>query len=256
MMHSILIIGQSNMGGRGFREEVPPINNERLFVLRNGRWRAMYVPVNPDRLTSGINLVESFADAYAKEHNVDVGIIPCADGGTCLDQWQVGGLLFDHACYMAELASRTSAIAGVLWHQGESDCAEDRYPFYEEKLAVILRAFRRKLGLEDVPFLLGGLGDYLKDCPRGEKFKNYVHVNAALRSLAEEERRKSRLLPRTLPKPSHNMITERESGPPLPPLLNMRKDGSQHELSLQHFRRLQRLDHSPDPLDPLLVLQR
>ena len=66
MMHSILIIGQSNMGGRGFREEVPPINNERLFVLRNGRWRAMYVPVNPDRVTSGINLVESFADAYAR----------------------------------------------------------------------------------------------------------------------------------------------------------------------------------------------
>ena len=41
MIHSILIIGQSNMGGRGFREEVPPIENENLYVLRNGRWRAM-----------------------------------------------------------------------------------------------------------------------------------------------------------------------------------------------------------------------
>ena len=37
-MHSILIIGQSNMAGRGFPGEVPPINNKDLFVLRNGRW--------------------------------------------------------------------------------------------------------------------------------------------------------------------------------------------------------------------------
>jgi len=34
------------------------------------------------------------------------------------------GLLFDHACYMAELASRASTIAAALWHQGESDCNE------------------------------------------------------------------------------------------------------------------------------------
>ena len=66
MMHSILLIGQSNMGGRGFKEEVEPIVNDKLYVLRNGRWRAMYVPVNPDRVTSGINLSESFADLYAK----------------------------------------------------------------------------------------------------------------------------------------------------------------------------------------------
>lgn len=186
MTHSILIIGQSNMGGRGFVSEVEPIKNDKLFVLRNGRWRAMYVPVNPDRVTSGINLSESFADLYSKEHDVDVGIIPCADGGTCLDQWQVGGLLFDHACYMAELASRTSTIAAVLWHQGESDCAEDRYPLYEEKLTVILNAFRQKLNLYDVPFLLGGLGDYLQYCERSEKFKNYFHINDSLKRVAQK----------------------------------------------------------------------
>ena len=186
MVHSFLLIGQSNAGGRGFASEVPPIKNEKILVLRNGRWRPMYVPVNPDRVTSGINLTESFADLYANEKDVQVGIIPCADGGSSLDMWAVGDLLFDHACYMAELASRTSTIAGVLWHQGESDCAADRYPYYEEKLTVILEAFRKKLDLYDVPFLLGGLGDYLKDCPRGDKFKNYVHINAALQRIAEK----------------------------------------------------------------------
>lgn len=187
MIHSILIIGQSNMAGRGLANEVPKIINDKLLVLRNGRWRSMYVPVNPDRVTSGINLSESFADMYANEHNVEVGIIPCADGGTSLDQWQVGGLLFDHACYMAELASRTSTIAAVLWHQGESDCSPERYPVYEEKLEVILDAFRKRLDLHDVPFLLGGLGDYLKLFSVEDISKNYIYVNDALKNLASRK---------------------------------------------------------------------
>lgn len=187
MIHSILIIGQSNMAGRGFANEVEPIKNDKIKVLRNGRWWPMYVPVNPDRVTSGINLVESFADLYANEKNTDVGIIPCADGGTCLNQWAVGNLLFDHALHMAELALRSSEIAAVLWHQGESDCAEHLYPYYEEKLITILDAFREKLGLYNVPFLLGGLGDYLKDYPNGDIHKNYPHINSALKRIAAKK---------------------------------------------------------------------
>jgi len=186
MIHSFLLIGQSNAAGRGFENEVEPIKNDGLLVLRNGRWRPMYVPVNPDRETAGISFVESFADLYAKEKGVKVGIIPCADGGSCLDMWAVGGLLFDHACYMAELASRTSTIVGVLWHQGESDCEEERYPFYKEKLSVILNAFRQRLGLTDVPFLLGELGDFLKDRLQRPEQANYVHINKALKELANE----------------------------------------------------------------------
>lgn len=189
MIHSVLIIGQSNMAGRGIASEVEPIQNKDILVLRNGRWRHMYVPVNPDRAFSGVNLAESFADLYAKEKGVQVGIIPCADGGTCLDQWAVGSLLFDHACYMAKLAQRTSTIAAVLWHQGESDCTEERYPFYEEKLLKIIDAFRQRLGLEDVPFLLGGLGDFLKYRDVSPFLVNYVHVNASLQQIAQKRER-------------------------------------------------------------------
>lgn len=183
MVHSILIIGQSNMAGRGFPNEVSPIPNDNILVLRNGRWRPMYVPVNADRITAGINLVESFAQLYARDKNVDAGIIPCADGGTNLDQWQVGGLLFDNACYQAELASRTSTIAAVLWHQGESDCSEERYPMYKEKLSRILGTLRNRLELYDVPFLVGGLGDFLIDYFNND---NYLHINNALKQYADE----------------------------------------------------------------------
>ena len=167
------------------------------YVIRRAKELGYYtlaVDGNPNAIGfadadeyAAVNIVDQEAVcAYAREKGVEVGIIPCADGGSCLDQWAEGELLFDHACYMAELASRTSVIAGVLWHQGESDCAEDRYPVYGEKLTAIIRAFRKKPYLADVPFLLGGLGDYLKDCPRGPKFQNYPFVNTALQAVAEK----------------------------------------------------------------------
>ena len=161
MIHAFLMIGQSNMAGRGTVGDVEPILNPHLKVLRNGRWQPFFVPVNPDRPFSGITLAESFADAYQKQHHVDVGLIPCADGGTQLEQWKKGSLLFDHAVFQTRLAQRTSNIAGILWHQGESDCKPDRYADYGERLHQFYKDLMDALHLEDVPFLVGGLGDFL-----------------------------------------------------------------------------------------------
>ena len=184
MTHSFLLIGQSNMAGRGAINEVEPIRSGELKVLRNGRWLNMYVPVNNDRAFSGICLAESFALKYQETHGVTVGLIPCADGGTSLDQWRVGGLLYDHAVMQARLAQRTSTIAGVLWHQGEADCAEELYPLYQEKFTHIMNSMRKDLDLYDVPFILGGLGDFLK--LRSEVLANYPRVNEALLKISQD----------------------------------------------------------------------
>lgn len=173
------------MAGRGFINEVEPIENTQLKVLRNGRWQKLYSPVNCDRRTSGISLAESFADAYQKEHNVEVGLIPCADGGTTLDQWRRGGLLYDHAVYQTRLAERTSTLAGILWHQGEGDCEDGLYQVYCKKLGAILDGFYEDLGLSDVPIIVGGLGDFLPLFGSGGLSK-YTFVNDELKKLAAE----------------------------------------------------------------------
>ena len=142
MMHSFLLIGQSNMAGRGEIEKAMPIDNSRIYVLRNGRWQKLFRPVNPDRAFAGVNLAESFAEIYAKEHNVDVGLIPCADGGTCLNQWRVGGLLYDNAVYQTRLAERTSNVVGILWHQGEADSTVEFKKDYEPKFTEIINSLR------------------------------------------------------------------------------------------------------------------
>lgn len=38
---SFLMIGQSNMAGRGEFGEVEPISNNKCFMLRMGRWQLM-----------------------------------------------------------------------------------------------------------------------------------------------------------------------------------------------------------------------
>lgn len=187
MIHSILLIGQSNAAGRGYLSEAKPLENPdwKLLVLRNGRWQPMFRPVNPDRNSSGTCLAESFARAYLDSHqDVHVGVIPCADGGTNLNQWKEGDVLFDHALFQAKLAQRTSKIVAVIWHQGESDCNPDFYPYYQEKFEKIMNAFRRELNLEKVPFLIGGLGDFLKDYSAEHIKNNYPIVNDALKKIA------------------------------------------------------------------------
>ena len=188
-MYSFLLIGQSNAAGRGFPHEVPVLDSERLFVQRNGKWRPMYTPVNPDRKSSGISLAESFAYLCAQHYNTDIGIIPCADGGSRLDQWLPGEALFDHAVFQAKLAQRSSQIVGVLWHQGESDSKADLYASYEEKCTHIFEALQKSLALgPDVPFLMGELGSYLSYWEGPEIGTYYPEINKAISSMAKKNR--------------------------------------------------------------------
>ena len=175
------------MAGRGDLSDAPALNTNggKIKVLRNGRWQTMFRPVNPDRPFSGTCLAESFAKAYSDDHpDVEVGIIPCADGGTELNQWQKGSLLFDNAVYQTKLALRTSHLVGILWHQGEGDCAESKHPLYLEKITKIMAALREELDAEDIPLIVGGLGDFLKDKTGSPALANYTFVNEALKQFS------------------------------------------------------------------------
>lgn len=190
-MKSILMLGQSNMAGRGDFGEVTPLRNNRCFMLRSGRWQPMAEPVNPDRgcftaIHSGVSLAESFADAYARYYQEDVGLIPCADGGTRISQWQPGELLFDHAVMQLTLALRTSDLAGVIWHQGESDSrSEVDAAAYHDRFMAIYSALDQAFGISQVPFVIGALGSFAATYDNGS-LKWYQDVNAALEQLSRE----------------------------------------------------------------------
>ena len=189
MIQSFLLIGQSNAAGRGFLNEAEPLDNcqGRLKVMRNGLWLGMFRPVNPDRSFSGTCLAESFAKEYALSHpDTEVGIIPCADGGTTLSQWMPGEILFDNAVNCAKLAMRTSNIKGILWHQGEGDCTEERCGVYAENFKIMITALREALDRPDLPVLIGGLGDFLADFNSPIIPLYYKEINSVLCQLGEE----------------------------------------------------------------------
>lgn len=184
-MHSFLLIGQSNMAGRGYINEARSIDMSCIYILKNGRWQKMFRPINPDRSFSGVSLAESFAERYAARYDVDVGLICCADGGTTIEQWQPGGLLYDHAVMNARLAQRSSTLMGVLWHQGESDCPNERCLVYRYRLTELMENLRKDLDQKDVPILLGGLGDFLAKYPIPSwELKNYPLINDALKTVS------------------------------------------------------------------------
>lgn len=189
-MKSVLMMGQSNMAGRGDFDEVPEIINPNCFMLRNGRWQPMREPINPDRSIwgyyhSGRGLAASFADEFAKHYNEKIGLIPCADGDTSLRQWMPGEILFDNAVNNALLAQRSSEIIGIIWHQGENDslCADDANT-YGERFIKMVSAVRAKLGSPTLPIIVGEPGRFLKDF-KDCRFKYIDRISDTLRKLPD-----------------------------------------------------------------------
>lgn len=187
-MKSILMIGQSNMAGRGFINEVPMICNERILMLRNAGWQMMAEPINYDRPNAGIGLAGSFAAMWCMEHEGEqIGLIPCAEGGSSLDDWAVDKNLFKNAVIQAGFAMQDSELIGILWHQGESDSYGGGYQTYYKKLQVIIESLRKELNAFEVPLIIGGLGDFLGKNGFGLNCTEYEFVNEQLLKFAREQ---------------------------------------------------------------------
>ncbi|WP_041140014.1 sialate O-acetylesterase [Beduini massiliensis] len=188
-MKSVLLIGQSNMAGRGFLNEVTPIYNENIFMLRNGRWQMMTEPIHFDRSVAGVGLAASFAQAWCNANkNEQIGLIPCAEGGSSIDEWNKEGALFRHAVSEAKFAMENSELIAILWHQGESDGRSEKYKNYYQKLNVLVNSFRKELRALEIPFIVGGLGDYLGKSGFGKSCVEYDLINKELHKYAENNK--------------------------------------------------------------------
>ena len=144
---SVLLIGQSNMAGRGFAEDVEPISDDRITMLNSANeWVKMEEPIHYDKSAAGIGLAASFAKGFVDTFDTELGLIPAAMGGTSISDWKVGGTYYNDAIARAKEAQKTSEICAILWHQGESN--RSNHSTYAEKLQVILDAMIEELGLD------------------------------------------------------------------------------------------------------------
>lgn len=192
-IESFLMIGQSNMAGRGEFGEVEAIENDNCFMLRMGLWEKMSEPINPDApiycedFHSGISLAASFADELQKQTKKKIGLIPCAFGGTKLEQWMPGELLFDHAVMMTKLAMRSSRLKGIIWHQGESDCSSDENVLeYKTKFLAMISCLKKEIGIEAIPVIMGEVSENITEAWNvGNRPKK---INQVFHEISEEMR--------------------------------------------------------------------
>lgn len=160
-MKLFLLIGQSNMAGRGKVEAQDQVENPRIFMLtKELQWVPAKDPVHFDKPgMAGVGLCSQFArDVLKADPNASIGLIPCAAGGTSLEQWKTGGRLNSTAVARAKEAMKHGKLAGILWHQGESDSGNPQLiATYADRLAVMIAQLRTDLQAEKVPVVLGEL---------------------------------------------------------------------------------------------------
>ncbi len=159
-----LLIGQSNMAGRGALPKEPQSAPERILKFsQENTWIAGTEPLHFDKPTIvGAGLGLSFAQEMATaDPSVTIGLIPCAVGGTPLSRWEKGGDLYQQAVERAKQAMAAGKLKGILWHQGEGDAgAKETAESYAARLKAMVVALREELDAPDVPFVAGELGQF------------------------------------------------------------------------------------------------
>ncbi|VGO11764.1 Carbohydrate acetyl esterase/feruloyl esterase [Pontiella desulfatans] len=161
-MDLYLLIGQSNMAGRGKVEEQDRKPHPQVFTLNKEKaWVPAVDPIHFDKSIAGVGPGRAFGIAMA-EHDPEarIGLVPCAVGGTSITAWVPGvehakskKHLYDDMLARLKVAQESGTVKGILWHQGESD--GKRTSQYMERLAALIAALREELGNPGLPFVAG-----------------------------------------------------------------------------------------------------
>ncbi|MDR6782622.1 hypothetical protein ABIE26_000890 [Pedobacter africanus] len=183
--HLYLLVGQSNMAGRGKVDSISKQINPRILMLnKNGEWVEATDPLHFDRpamvgVGPGLSFAQHMLD---KNKKIKIGLVPCAVGGSSIEVWQAGKEYlkdhpYDDAIKRAKIAMQYGVLKGIVWHQGEADSNEEKSGRYMAKLKKLVADFRKDLLASDLPFVAGELGHYRE---------NYKLINAVLKDLADE----------------------------------------------------------------------
>ena len=165
-----LLLGQSNMAGRGKLSGYQHKTHERVLMLnKDKQWVPAVHPLHFDKPKSagvgpGLAFAIVMAEAYPKD---TIFLVPCAVGGTSISSWEPGAYdeatdthPYDDAVQRIEHARKKAPITGALWLQGESDSRPGAAETYVDKLSALVKRIRKESGNKHLPFVVGELGRY------------------------------------------------------------------------------------------------
>ena len=155
-----LLIGQSNMAGRGIVEAQDREPIRRIWMLNKALdWVPAIDPMHSDIPAAGVGLGRSFARVLTRAApNANIGLIPSAVGATSLDQWKADGKHYSDAVRRTRAAMRSGKLRGILWHQGEGEASDMALASsYRDRFTVMIERMRADLGAPGVPVIAGQL---------------------------------------------------------------------------------------------------
>jgi hypothetical protein len=164
-----ILAGQSNMAGRGLVEPKDTIPSDR--VLSINQQGALILAKEPlhfyEPTRRGLDCGLSFAKALLKSlpTNITILLVPTAIGGSSLRQWMNDSTyrsvqLLTNFKQKVALGKMYGTIAGVLWHQGESEANATNISLFTNNLSTLFTSFRSIIGNAELPILMGELGQF------------------------------------------------------------------------------------------------
>jgi hypothetical protein len=179
-----LLIGQSNMSGRGYIEPQDREPIARVYSLNKDlEWTMAIDPIQLERI-SGVCMGRSFGrELTAANPTLQIGLVPAAVGSSYLGEWMKGEKNYEEAVRRAKAAMKSGSFRGILWHQGEGDGqAETDALSYAVRWTKMITDLRADLGAPDLPVVVGELCRSVYTRPDG-KTKFAIEVNEQLATL-------------------------------------------------------------------------
>ncbi len=181
-----LLIGQSNMAGRGFYEPSDTVSTLDGVYLLDGEGMPVpaieplnqYSTIRKGLSTQGVSLAHSFAEQMHLQSGRKVLLVMNARGGTSIKSWLKGApqgnygtgsddpqnwgkqmpSFYDEAVRRAREGMEHGTLKAIVWHQGESDSDPGKIEGYMLDLQRLVSDLRADLGVgEEVPFVAGGI---------------------------------------------------------------------------------------------------
>lgn len=165
-----LLIGQSNMAGRAEITSEVRDTLDNVYLFTGSNWQKAANPLNRYSNTrKSIDMQKlgpGYTFALTLSQNIDneIGLVVNARGGTSIEQWQKEYTgdndfnLYEHALERIERVNNDGTIKGIIWHQGESN--QSRPSSYMESLIKLVRDFRNDLGMPELYFVAGQIGQW------------------------------------------------------------------------------------------------
>lgn len=175
-----LLIGQSNMAGRGLFEESDTIGNiDGVWLLDSDGIPVKassplnkYSSIRKDLKIQGYGPGEIFSRTMHNRTGRKILLVVNAKGGSSIKQWLPGAKdgFYEEAVRRTRQAMKYGNLRAILWQQGETDI-QRATPDYAGKFAMMMTSLRQALDAPGIPVAVGQPGRWGWETP--EKIDNF-----------------------------------------------------------------------------------